>query len=418
MTSQQTSQLVILGNGFDLQCGLKSSYKDFFRQAILDTTTINFGVKKMQAGVSGFWENLLLGYFIQYGDKDYKWCDIEAIIKNTLLSINNDGFKSAFICVYNKRDPIEAARHIDDEIKRYIFRYCAVTLYSISTQMKDFSEREMLSLLMRNLLQELNNFERRFCNYIKDNIVNPRKENELNTNYIINAVNLLEKITGFSNRNFDTIENIVHKEFKEFEEIISPYQKSRTIKEANVLSKEFSNLKHTHILSFNYTNIFDILEVESPCLYSNVHGKLCNSRCDESCTLSNIIFGIDDNIIQSQSKDTELHLFSKTYRKMFNTNTPTSILPPNNDNPITLKFYGHSLSEADYSYFQSIFDYYNLYSNSNISLNFYYSEGYEQTDAIYRLINIYGKSLSNKEQGKNLIHKLLLENRLNIIKIS
>ena len=75
-------------------------------------------------------------------------------------------------------------------------------------------------------------------------------------------------------------------------------------------------------------------------------------------------------------------------------------------------------SEADYSYFQSIFDYYNLYSNSNISLNFYYSEGYEQTDAIYRLINIYGKSLSNKEQGKNLIHKLLLENRLNIIKIS
>ena len=85
---------------------------------------------------------------------------------------------------------------------------------------------------------------------------------------------------------------------------------------------------------------------------------------------------------------------------------------------VTLKFYGHSLSAADYSYFQSIFDYYNLYSNSNISLNFYYSERHEQTDAIYRLINIYGKSLSNKEQGKNLIHKLLLENRLNIIKIS
>ena len=413
-----TSQLVILGNGFDLQCGLKSSYKDFFRQAILDTTTINFGVKKMQAGVSGFWENLLLEYFIQYGDKDYKWCDIEDIIKNTLQSINNKEFHSAFICVYNKRDPIEDAKHIDDKIRRYIFMYCAETLYSFSTQTKDFSDREMLSLLMRNLLQELNNFERRFCNYIKYNIVNPEKENELNTNYIVNVVNLLEKITGFSNRNFDTIGNIVHKEVKEFEEVISPYQKSRTIKEANVLSKEFAKLKHTHILSFNYTNIFDILEVEAPCLYSNVHGKLCNSHCDESCTLSNIIFGIDDNIIQSQSKDTELQLFSKTYRKMFKTNTPTSILPSNSVTPITLKFYGHSLSEADYSYFQSIFDYYNLYSNNNISLTFYYSEGYEQTDAIYRLINIYGKSLSNKEQGKNLIHKLLLENRLNIIKLS
>ncbi len=28
-----------------------------------------------------------------------------------------------------------------------------------------------------------------------------------------------------------------------------------------------------------------------------------------------------------------------------------------------------------------------------------------------------GKSLNNKEQGKNLIHKLLLENRLKIIEI-
>lgn len=265
MTSQQTLQLVILGNGFDLQCGLNSSYENFFRSSILDTYSEHCGHPVIRKDCSGFWENLLFGCYIQYGDKDYKWCDIEAIIKNTLLSINKEEFHSAFICVYNKRDPIEDAKHIDDKIRKYIFRYCAETLYFFSTQMKDFSEREMLSLLMRNLLQELNNFERRFCNYIKDNIVNPRKENELNTNYIINAVNLLEKITGFSNRNFDTIENIVHKEFKEFEEIISPYQKSRTIKEANVLSKEFSNLKHTHILSFNYTNIFDILEVESPC---------------------------------------------------------------------------------------------------------------------------------------------------------
>ena len=30
-------QLLILGNGFDLHCGLKSSYKDFFRSEILDT---------------------------------------------------------------------------------------------------------------------------------------------------------------------------------------------------------------------------------------------------------------------------------------------------------------------------------------------------------------------------------------------
>lgn len=92
-------------------------------------------------------------------------------------------------------------------------------------------------------------------------------------------------------------------------------------------------------------------------------------------------------------------------------------MPQKNISQIEIKFYGHSLSEADYSYFQSIFDYYDLYENTNVSLTFYYSEGYEQNDAIYGLISEYGKTLTNKEQGKNLIHKLLLENRLKIEKI-
>ena len=30
MTHTKASQLIVLGNGFDLHCGLKSSYKDFF----------------------------------------------------------------------------------------------------------------------------------------------------------------------------------------------------------------------------------------------------------------------------------------------------------------------------------------------------------------------------------------------------
>ena len=38
----------------------------------------------------------------------------------------------------------------------------------------------------------------------------------------------------------------------------------------------------------------------------------------------------------------------------------------------TIVFYGHSFAPADYSYFQSIFDYYNIYDN-DITLVFYYS---------------------------------------------
>ena len=39
-----TSQLLILGNGFDLHCGLKSSYFDFFQSTILDTISERFGI--------------------------------------------------------------------------------------------------------------------------------------------------------------------------------------------------------------------------------------------------------------------------------------------------------------------------------------------------------------------------------------
>ena len=61
-TTPTTTQLLILGNGFDVHCGLRSTYKDFFRSSILDTIGEQFGLKQLQAGVSGFWEVLLLEY--------------------------------------------------------------------------------------------------------------------------------------------------------------------------------------------------------------------------------------------------------------------------------------------------------------------------------------------------------------------
>lgn len=274
-----------------------------------------------------------------------------------------------------------------------------------------------LQLLLEHLLQELHNFEKRFCKYIKNNIVNPKNEQIINTPYIINAINLLAELTNFSKPEYETLGKIIDVQAVLEMERTSPNMSISVPKKKNVLDDEFSLLSNTHILSFNYTNLFDILEVESPCVYNNVHGKLCNAACEENCNSSNIIFGIDDVIIQSQNASSELRMFSKTYRKMFDTNTQTSMLPKNNNTPLEIKFYGHSLNSADYSYFQSIFDYYNLYSNSNISLIFYYSKGYEQNDEIYKLINTYGETLSNQKQGKNLIHKLLLENRLKIVEI-
>ena len=231
-------------------------------------------------------------------------------------------------------------------------------------------------------------------------------------------MNLLNTLTGFTDIQYETIDDIIEREEEEYWEQCSPTMRQSAWREKHILSKEFANLHSVNILSFNYTALFDILEVKSPCLYNNVHGKLCTHPCAENCTDCNIIFGIDDTVIQSQDEDSGLYKFSKTYRKMLNSNAETHILPSKDNQLIEIKFYGHSLNVADYSYFQSIFDYYNLYENNNVSLIFYYSKGYEQTDKIYQLINTYGKTLSNKDQGKNSTHKLLLENRLKIVEIS
>ncbi|MGI6462814.1 MAG: hypothetical protein ACOX04_04220 [Candidatus Scatomorpha sp.] len=89
--------------------------------------------------------------------------------------------------------------------------------------------------------------------------------------------------------------------------------------------------------------------------------------------------------------------------------------------------YGHSLSIADYSYFHSIFDYYDLYG-SDVVLNFTYSLYGEksnhsnlkkkQVQNIMRLLKYYGDKMFDKERGKNLVHKMLLKNRLKIREIS
>ena len=86
-----------------------------------------------------------------------------------------------------------------------------------------------------------------------------------------------------------------------------------------------------------------------------------------------------------------------------------------------IKFYGHSLASADYSYFQSIFDLVNLYS-SHVRLLFFYSDysvtAREETyQRVLNLLSAYGETMDNEDHGKNLVHKLILEGRLSIVRL-
>ena len=160
----------------------------------------------------------------------------------------------------------------------------------------------------------------------------------------------------------------------------------------------------------------------------NIHGSYKNSTA---------IFGIDgtDNMEEENSRH-----FTKTYRLLSLSNPNIrSVIHAHHENrndnslPDMIKFYGHSLSEADCSYFQSIFDGINLYEG-NTRLIFFYRPRRDNTavegaripdndaanemkDKVTKLLLTYGNTLTNKDHGKNLIHKLILEGRLNVLPI-
>lgn len=179
------------------------------------------------------------------------------------------------------------------------------------------------------------------------------------------------------------------------------------------------------ILNFNYTSIITNKinnfsksdDFMASVLERNIHGKLDDENHD-------IIFGIDSKEVNSKSP---AYQFTKTYRVMRQSisNTVLDIIRIRNDYDY-IYFYGHSLGEQDYSYFQSIFDIINLYSGKTV-LRFLYSPYhkepneniiYEQnfTANVAKLIESYGESFeTEKIKGKNLLHRLILENRLEII---
>ncbi len=349
-----TKQLLILGNGFDLHCGLASSYEEFFKSEILDGYSEICKNPRMKDDCSGFWEGLLFQYYLQNGSEDYNWCDIEKIIMETLWQIcfgNNINEPAninsgIWIAALQRRNnglfPIDEYVETKDIIYNYLLESCTKKFYNLSSKINRNLDITNLPPLLNALLYELNNFENRFCKYIKNLIINPENEQEIRTGYIFSAINLLVELTSDLTTNFHNDSNI----FKEIKDKMIIYKALEVAKQCiykgnGLMRSSLANLQTSNILSFNYTNVFDVLPLNFNCKYTNVHGKLCTNKCDD-CNSCNIIFGVDDAVIKTQNDIPELRFFSKTYRKMQNPASPTSILPNiENYQSLQIKFYGH-----------------------------------------------------------------------------
>ena len=379
----KSKNLYIIGNGFDLYLGLKTSYCDFFkhkdnekdlnyleiRKTILED--INKKAKNIEKGATPkieinkntsipaeIKENLFLLYLIlEENEKTINWHDVEKKILKANKEMNN---------LFEKLEENRYLKILGEEKIKYGTR-----LGKESYLIKTLGEKNF------NFLKELNEFEKMFGNYIAQ-INNDLFDIGMGT---------------FKDKN---IECKVRKIFE--------------------VDNNITNI----VINFNYTTYLREMDYISE--MTNVHG-----------TFENPIFGIDNTEIEN---DREFYYLTKTSRVLFNNTIKEDFKLPNKIEISKICFFGHSLARADYSYFQSIFDYYDIY-NSEVKLEFKYynyikndekltdEEKEERKDevksnmhkSVIELMNDYGNTASNKSRGQNLLHKLILENRIKIVEV-
>lgn len=432
-------QLIVLGNGFDLACGLKSSYNDFF----LDRFKKLFGDGNLPNSATiedEYFQNKLSDkrdtiwvdtgqlsnpriplkqtpgykitrpdYFKKFSknwtnDKQtltrwdviflfaelcldkkvsaYQWQDIESIILEA-ISIALD-FQNKYSLKLNYASTVNIS--LSSMSGEQLFKKL---IYNIS-----FTGELSIEKTAAELLNELEKFESAFANFITQ-----QYELEPSSNYISKAKDLLERLSR----------------------CYGIYLTQNAPLEVDVLSFNYS-------LDKRFLDILNDTRIES---WSNIHGIASfddpNVRNISKDKAENIgdglipapIFGVDNHNIDDN--DDWRIIFTKPYRVI--ENGVNEIRKSNgyaNTDKITI--YGHSLGQADYSYFETIFDENNLY-NSNTEIEYFYYAGKDPlekvknrknaTKTLYNLLTDYGKTLSD-QHGNNIINKLNIENRLTI----
>lgn len=351
----------VIGNGFDLYCGLNTRYGDFF-DSKMDTYirmedfkySFNLNERRLNRIIImkmkeflrnndfGFWD------FLFYFDPDRKnknlWCDVELFLYNFFNTQNNE--KSLFDIVYDcvKRKTISSndSEWLDLPII-YLLAMKSTTITKI-----DFATF---------LLDELQKFEKEFGEYIEEEFKRGRKRD-----YQQKANNLLRTVLSYS--------------------------------------------KNICIDTFNYTMIENIF-TKYPINHINGNHE-------------NPIFGIDATIFNNLHPE---YIFSKSYRRMtadfLELERVNGCLNRDFD---ALVIFGHSLNEQDYSYYFPIFDYMGLLDITSkktiVFLYNIYEEGKRRkikNDNIKNLLNMlnaYEKTKTGKVKDYRLMDTLTATDRI------
>ena len=402
--NERTKQLLIIGNGFDLACGLKSKYTDFFE-------TID--PRKNQQNYWYYIFECLKNYNLL---PSYEWADIELQILNQLKNLEilyqNNFIRTLKSKTNHLIGPLEyeinfmiTERNLNDvTCNSLMSTYVGLFETNHSIIPETLSEAHDIIFCHLTLLEDdfkdflskqIYTAEAKIDNYLK----NDSSENSY-LNYFPKAFLLLSHLFGWYP---PAPLSLKCKEIN----LTSSYDETTFLNgNISIIKNDDVVIIENDILSFNYTVPYRFMNI------CNIHGSLQNGG---------IIFGIDYEKVISTFKVPPVR-FTKSYRIIKNNFHPNFDLTEKYD---SILFFGHGLGEADYSYFQSIFDSIDLYHSKTKLVFFWYNYTNNSDEIIYddlisrvfKLLERYGLTFANKAHGINLLTKLQLEERIIFEKI-
>lgn len=430
MESKEAKQLVILGNGFDLNLGLKTKFEDYF-DSILEgfgplirrIKFYNTMVKRRNKFIPvrslkefdntfeeiydelhGEKQFLLLKFIIDSMHErvsnriiDYrkKYIDTNDIKYERDLHLLN-GIE---INLIDKKEEIENSITESDKEDQKLTFWDIYFLYlknkKILTIDPNWSDVEKQIL---NFFKEKDETSKNiYYEMIRDDMWD-NGDAELKT-----VVKTLERHYNFSLKNIDNYlyNELIHfsKGFLDYLNDVYKEQYSSFIKQQcrwDFIDEKIADYKSYELLNFNYTDAKG-----NKCVKQiHIHGD--KDKVDEIP-----IIGINAEDLTVNKE----HAFklTKQYQLISNENNKIEKLDLENIDKII--FYGHSLALADYQYFRNIFDRINLVESS-VQLIFKYSKGYENYDSIFKLLDRYSQDINI-----DVTTTLTLENRLKVEEI-
>lgn len=367
--------LVVLGNGFDLSCNLKSSYKDFLRKIL--TSKLNIEDLTLESNDEKFFEYYSdrLKEFVNkknFFNNEYR-CIEEEITETDLSIINLNPWYIIFI--YKKlshdSDWFLVEEQIAEELsKNHIVEKIGNTLFNIGVHRpKEYYEKlkkqdsfytnttfesvekiyEVLSysLLHKNLDSLRLNESKEIYQKLREQLKKlqdeyPSKECSPNCQELSPFIEEKNKNTLFK-----FVSQVLLTEVKEVEmdfdnyliEMVNDMSQTKYCKSAsNLMERILESASYNYndndnifnILSFNYTqpwcdsgrNVYGDKIFKKKASYINIHGII--SGCFELLPLgidseySGIVFGVDDEKISPLSPE---YIFTKSSRTLdLNTN--------------------------------------------------------------------------------------------------